>query len=81
MEALAALCARYPGIRDRVMTEQGEVRPHINIFVGEENIRFIGGLAAAVTSESVITIVPAVSGGGPETTSFNNWHRCPQPSM
>jgi molybdopterin converting factor small subunit len=50
-------------MRDRVVTEQGEIRPHINIFVGEENIRYTGGLATRVTAEAVISIVPAVSGG------------------
>jgi sulfur-carrier protein len=61
--ALAALWTLCPGMRDRVVTEQGELRRHINIFVGEENIRYTGGLATPVSSESVISIVPAVSGG------------------
>jgi len=50
-------------MRDRVVTEQGEVRPHINIFVGDENIRYSGGLATRLSAECVISIVPAVSGG------------------
>jgi sulfur-carrier protein len=62
--ALSALWTVCPGMRDRVVNEQGEVRRHINIFVGEENIRYTGGLATAVSAESVISIVPAVSGGG-----------------
>ncbi len=61
-QALVALWALYPGMRDRVVTEQGEVRPHINIFVGDENIRYSGGLATQLTSDAVISIVPAVSG-------------------
>jgi sulfur-carrier protein len=61
--ALNALWAVCPGMRDRVLTEQGEVRRHINIFVGEENVRYSGGLATPVSAESVISIVPAVSGG------------------
>jgi molybdopterin synthase sulfur carrier subunit len=62
-EALVALWALYPGVRDRVITEQGQVREHINIFIGDENIRYSGGLASPVSSESNISIVPAVSGG------------------
>ncbi|HEX2521793.1 MAG TPA: ubiquitin-like small modifier protein 1 [Terriglobia bacterium] len=62
-EALAALWQAYPGLRDRVLTEQGEVRQHVNIFVAEENIRDHGGLAAVVKNGAVVTIVPAVSGG------------------
>lgn len=62
-DALSALWMLCPGMRDRVLTEQGAVRPHINIFVGDENIRYSGGLATPLSAESVISIVPAVSGG------------------
>lgn len=48
---------------DRVLTEQGEVRPHVNVFVGEESIRYTGGLATPLTDGAEIAIVPAVSGG------------------
>jgi molybdopterin converting factor small subunit len=62
-DALATLWTVYPGIRDRVMTEQGEIREHVNVFVGNEDIRYTGGLNTPVTAESEISIVPAVSGG------------------
>src|SRR5262249_21464218 len=60
-QALSALWTVCPGMRDRVVTEQGQVRQHINIFVGDENIRYTGGLSTPVTAQSVISIVPAVS--------------------
>ena len=63
--ALTALCAVYPGVRDRVLTEQGQVRQHINIFIGNEDVRYTGGLATTVADGSEISIVPAVSGGQP----------------
>lgn len=62
-EALTVLWTLYPGVRDRVVTEQGHVREHINIFIGDENVRYTGGLASRVSSGSEISIVPAVSGG------------------
>jgi sulfur-carrier protein len=62
-DALSALFLSYPGVRDRITTEQGQVRQHINIFIGDENVRYTGGLASAVPSGSHISIVPAVSGG------------------
>ena len=62
-EALAALWAAYPGVRDRVVNEQGEVREHVNVFAGSESIRFTGGLATPVSDGSEISIIPAVSGG------------------
>ena len=64
-EALTLLWQECPGARDRVLTERGEVRPHINIFVDGENIRYAGGLAAPVREHAEIMIVPAVSGGAP----------------
>ena len=62
-DALKDLCTRYPGIRDRIATEQWEIRQHINIFVGDENIRFTGGLATRIRDGVSISIVPAISGG------------------
>ena len=62
-DALAALDAVAPGIRPRVMTEQGVLRPHINVFVEGENIRDARGLATPVPDGGEITILPAVSGG------------------
>lgn len=62
-EALALLWKACPGARDRVLTERGEVRTHINIFVDGDNIRHAGGLDAPVRAGSEIIILPAVSGG------------------
>jgi molybdopterin converting factor small subunit len=61
--ALEALWALYPGVRDRVVTEQGELRPHINVFVGEESVRFLHGLATRLPEECEVSILPAISGG------------------
>lgn len=62
-EALESLWQTYPALRDRIVDEQGEVRQHINIFVGDEGIRFADGLATKVPNGAEILIVPAVSGG------------------
>lgn len=61
--ALESLFARHPGLRDRVLTEQGEVRQHVNVFAGDESIRFTGELGTKLAADAVVTIVPAVSGG------------------
>jgi len=61
--ALAHLWAECPAVRDRVLTERGDVRPHINIFVNGEDIRYSGGLDTAVPDGAEIFLVPAVSGG------------------
>jgi sulfur-carrier protein len=62
-DALHALWVVCPGLRDRVVTEQGQIREHINIFVGKEDIRYSGGLATSVQPGTQISIVPAFSGG------------------
>jgi molybdopterin converting factor small subunit len=62
-DALGQVAARWPALVDRVLTEQGELRRHVNIFVGDESIAFLDGLSTAIDEEATITIVPAVSGG------------------
>lgn len=62
-DALAALWEIHPGVRDRVVTERHEVRPHVNVFVGTESIRWLGGLDAPLRDGDEVSIIPAVSGG------------------
>ncbi len=62
-DALQALWVVCPGIRDRVVTEEGQIREHINVFVGKEDVRYTGGLATALSPGTEISIVPAISGG------------------
>lgn len=59
-EAIAAVDARFPGIRFRVIDEQGQIRPHINIFLGEQSVR---DLQTPIASDAEIYIVGALSGG------------------
>jgi molybdopterin synthase sulfur carrier subunit len=62
-DALTMLWTNCPGLRDRVLTELGEVRPHVNIFVDGESIRYSGGLGTPVHDRSEVVILPALSGG------------------
>jgi sulfur-carrier protein len=59
-DALAALDARYPGMRFRVVDEQGKIRPHIKMFVGSNLAR---DLATRLPANPVLMIVGALSGG------------------
>jgi molybdopterin converting factor small subunit len=45
------------------VTEQGQVREHINVFVGAENVRYTGGLQTPIPDSAEISIIPAISGG------------------
>lgn len=62
-DALEALWKRCPGIRDRVVTEQAQIREHINVFVGNEDVRYTGGLQTPIPEGAEIAIIPAISGG------------------
>jgi len=62
-QALEHLWQLYPGLRDRVLTERGEVRRHVNVFIADENIRRRDLLNTELTDNSEITILPSVSGG------------------
>jgi MoaD family protein len=61
-EALDAVYARYEGLRERI-TEDGELRRFVNVYVGGEDIRFGQGLDTPVGDGDEITILPAVAGG------------------
>jgi molybdopterin converting factor small subunit len=62
-ETLSLLFERHPRLRDHILTEQGELRPHVNLFVGRENARLVGGLAAPVGEGAEVHVLPAISGG------------------
>jgi sulfur-carrier protein len=61
-DALEALWTLCPGLRHRVATEQGEIREHVNVFVGQENIRYTVGLATTLPDGAEISNFDAVSG-------------------
>jgi molybdopterin converting factor small subunit len=61
--ALSRLWAACPALRDRIITELGDVRPHVNIFVDGDDIRYSGGLDTVVGDGSEVFVIPAVSGG------------------
>lgn len=62
-DALQALEKTFPGVVRRVLDERGEVRPHVNLFVGEDCVRFGDGLSTPLPDGCEIAILPAVSGG------------------
>ncbi len=60
---LRALAECHPDVARRVWDETGTVRIHVNVFVGDDNARDVGGLAAPVPAGADVVILPAVSGG------------------
>ncbi len=62
-EALDNLWRQHLGLRDRVLNEKGNLRPHVNVFLNEDNVRRKQLLDTALSDHCEITILPAVSGG------------------
>lgn len=61
-DALDGLATQFPAIRDRVL-ENGQVRRFVNVFVNDEDIRYLDGLDTAVKDGDAVSIIPAVAGG------------------
>jgi molybdopterin converting factor small subunit len=61
--ALESLWKIHPALRDRVLNEQGEIRQHVNIFVGSDDVKHLKGLQTRVDPGSELHIFNAVSGG------------------
>jgi len=61
--AIDALDARYPGFRDRLLDEKGDLRQFVNVYLNDEDVRLGSGLQARVGAKDEISIVPAVAGG------------------
>lgn len=62
-ELIADLEKRFPGIKDRICDDKGAVRRFVNIFVKDEDIRFLKNLETPVSDADEISIVPAIAGG------------------
>jgi molybdopterin synthase sulfur carrier subunit len=62
-EAFEALRRDLPALYDRIFTEQRELRPHVNVFVGRADIRWSGGLATPVERGAEVVVLPSVTGG------------------
>ena len=62
-EVLESLEASHPGIRARVLDDDGAIRRFVNVYVNDDDVRFAEGLATATPDGASISIIPAVAGG------------------
>ena len=60
---IADLESQFPGIKDRLCDENGEIRKFINIYVNEEDIRFLKGPDTEIKDDDTVSIIPAIAGG------------------
>jgi molybdopterin synthase sulfur carrier subunit len=62
-EAITELQLRFPGIKERLVDDQGEVRRFVNVYVNEEDIRFLNNQSTPLKDGDEISIIPALAGG------------------
>ena len=62
-EAITALNVAHPGLSERILDENGALRRFVNLFVADEDIRFLDGLDTPVSDGQTLSVVPAVAGG------------------
>ncbi|HEX6595882.1 MAG TPA: ubiquitin-like small modifier protein 1 [Acidimicrobiales bacterium] len=62
-EVLAGLDAAHPGFAGRIFDDDGKLRRFVNVFVADEDVRFLQGLDTPVTDGQTVSIIPAVAGG------------------
>ena len=62
-EVLKGLDAAHPGMGERLFDETGRLRRFVNVFVADEDIRFLDGLSTPVAEGQAVSIIPAVAGG------------------
>jgi molybdopterin converting factor small subunit len=62
-EVIAGLDAAYPGLAGRILDESGKIRRFVNVYVGDEDVRFAGGLDTPVPAGAHVSVIPAVAGG------------------
>jgi molybdopterin synthase sulfur carrier subunit len=57
------LDSRHPGIKSRLVTEEGALHRFVNVYVNDEDVRFLGGLGTGLGDRDAVTVLPAVAGG------------------
>ena len=62
-DLLTDLDSRYPGLRGRLITEEGALHRFVNVYINDEDVRFLGALDAKLNDGDTVTILPAVAGG------------------
>ena len=62
-EVFDNLVRQYPGLRSSLLTETGEMHRHLNVFLNDDDVRYLGKLGAKVGADDTVTLMPAVAGG------------------
>lgn len=63
-QALEGLTGQYPELRKHLFTEQGELRAFVNLFLNDEDVRYMQGMQTALADDDKLMIIPSIAGGG-----------------
>jgi molybdopterin synthase sulfur carrier subunit len=62
-DVIKALDAAHPGLQDRLLDDEGNLRRFVNVFVDDDDVRYLDGLSTEVPDGQTVSIIPAVAGG------------------
>jgi molybdopterin synthase sulfur carrier subunit len=62
-DVLESLDGSFPGIKGRIVDDQGQLRRFVNVYIGNDDVRFLDGLSTATPDGTQISVIPAVAGG------------------
>jgi adenylyltransferase/sulfurtransferase len=68
-EVLAALTAQYPDLRKQIYNDEGKLRSFINVYLNDEDIRYLGKDATPAADADTLSLVPSIAGGAPGATN------------
>ena len=61
--ALTDLFNRYAGLREQILTSEGAISPFVNVYVDDQDVRYLQGLTTTLPADATITLLPAMAGG------------------
>jgi molybdopterin converting factor small subunit len=62
-DLVSDLETKHPGFKERILDDSGSVRRFVNVYVNDEDVRFLDGLSTVVSDDATVSIIPAVAGG------------------
>ena len=79
-DALSDLVAQHPDLRRHLYTDDGKLRAFVNVYLNDEDVRYLQKDATAVKDSDTISIVPSIAGGRDDLTTDNSFDIVPYPS-
>ena len=62
-EVLADLTRQHPGLKQHLFSEAGELRPFVNLYLNDEDVRYLGGVNTPISENDLLKLIPSIAGG------------------